>query len=78
MHRLYQWLYERASFYRSDTSSHGTTRRVRTEVTVQREGMTMLISGAGTVLDVCPFCGSHLDAASRSPVLASERERRQG
>ena len=43
MHRLYQWLTQRASSFRSDTSDGGTSRTVRTEVTVERQGMTLLV-----------------------------------
>jgi hypothetical protein len=58
--RLYQWLSQRASFFRSDTSGGGTTRTVRTEVTVQREGMTLLVGDATAGFDTCPLCGSKL------------------
>jgi hypothetical protein len=61
--RLYQWLSQRASFFRFDTSGRGTTRTVRTEVTVQREGMTMLVGGAAEGFDTCPLCGQKLAAA---------------
>lgn len=57
--RLYQWLSQRASFFRSDASSGGTTRTVRTEVTVQ-QGMTVLVGDAAARFDTCPFCGSKL------------------
>jgi len=58
--RLYQWLSQRASFFRSDTSGGGTTRTIRTEVTVQREGMTLLVGDATAGFDTCPLCGSKL------------------
>jgi len=58
--RLYQWLSQRASFFRSDTSGRGSTRTVRTEVTVQREGMTLLVGDVTAGSDACPFCGSKL------------------
>jgi hypothetical protein len=63
MKRLYQWLSQRASFFRSDTSGRGTTRTVRTEVTVQREGLTLLFGGAAAGFDVCPLCGQKLAPA---------------
>ncbi len=44
--RLYQWLSQRASFFRPDASGYGTSRTVRTEVTVQREGITLLVGDA--------------------------------
>ncbi|HXM11362.1 MAG TPA: hypothetical protein VN946_15540 [Terriglobales bacterium] len=63
MKRLYQWFSGRASFFRSGTPSHGATRTVRTEVTVQREGLTLLVGAAAASLDVCPFCGQKLAPA---------------
>jgi len=42
-------------------SSGGTSRTVRTEVTVQREGMTVLVGGAG--FEICPLCGQKLAPA---------------
>jgi hypothetical protein len=59
MNRLYQWLSGRASFFRSDTSGRGASRTVRTEVTVERQGMTLLAGGmAAAGFDTCPLCGS--------------------
>jgi hypothetical protein len=63
MKRLYQWFRERASIFRSARPSQGTTRTVRTEVTVQREGLTLLVGGAVTLLDHCPLCGQKLAPA---------------
>jgi hypothetical protein len=60
MKRLYQWFSERASFFHSDTTGRSTVHTVRTEVTVHREGMTLLVGGVGTVFDVCPFCRQKL------------------
>jgi hypothetical protein len=61
MKGLYQWLSARASFFRLDKSGRGTSRTVRTEVTVQREGMTVLIGDpAAAGFDNCPLCGSKL------------------
>jgi hypothetical protein len=62
MKRLYQWFSERASFFRSSKFSQGTTHTVRTEVTVQREGLTVLLGGA-TGFDICPLCGHKLAPA---------------
>lgn len=59
MLRLYQWLSERASFFRYDAVGHGTNRIVRTETTVRREGMTLLVGSAAS-LDICPLCGNKL------------------
>ena len=58
--RLYQWLSQRASFFRFDTSGRGTTRTVRTEVTVQREAVTVLVGDAAAGFDTCPLCGSKI------------------
>ena len=61
MQGLYQWLSERASFFRYARSVRGPRRRVMTETTVRREGVTLLVgTAAGLDLDVCPFCGSKL------------------
>ncbi|MGA2647912.1 MAG: hypothetical protein ABSF15_24705 [Candidatus Sulfotelmatobacter sp.] len=61
--RLYQWLTRRASFFHSQTSGRGTSRTVRTEVTVERQGMTLLVGGAAAGLDNCPLCGQKLAPA---------------
>lgn len=64
MNRLYQWLSKQASFFRSDVSGRGTSRTVRTEVTVERQGMTLLVGGAAAAgFDFCPLCGQKLEPA---------------
>lgn len=64
MNRLYQWLAKRASFFRSEASGRGTTRTVRTEVTVERQEMTLLVADAAAAgFNICPLCGSKLDRA---------------
>ena len=61
MQRLYQWLSERASFFRYDTGGHRNRSTVRTETTVRREGVTLLVGDAVTVsFQTCPLCGSKL------------------
>jgi hypothetical protein len=61
MKRLYQWFNERASFFRSDMSSHSTSRTVCTEVTVRQEGITVLLGDvAAAGLAICPLCGNKL------------------
>ena len=61
MQRLYQWLSERASFFRYQAVGHGTSSTVRTETSVRQEGVTLLAGSAATLgLEVCPFCGSKL------------------
>jgi len=72
MNRLYQWLSGRASFFRSDTSGRGTSRTVRTEVTVEQQAMTLLVgSAAAAGFDICPLCGSKL-----TPMQAEQRSGR--
>jgi hypothetical protein len=62
--RLYQWFSERASFFRSDVSASGTSRTVCTEVTVQREGITLLFGDvAAAGFAICPLCGNKLAPA---------------
>jgi hypothetical protein len=59
MKRLYQWFSERTSFFHSEVPNIGKSRSVRTEVTVQRERMTVLVgSVGGTGFDICPLCGN--------------------
>ena len=65
MGRLYQWLSERASSFRTDRPGHGTIRTVRTEVRVERQGL--LVGGSGVGLDICPLCGQKL-----APVQAEQ------
>jgi hypothetical protein len=60
MNRLYQWLSERASFFHSERSGGGASHTIRTEVTVQWEGITLLVGGAAAGLDACPLCGTEL------------------
>ena len=74
MNRLYQWLSGQASFFRTETSSRGSSRTVRTEVTVERQGMTLLVGGAvAASFDICPLCGNKLTPAeaerASSPLL---------
>lgn len=63
MHRLYQWLSKSASFFRTDLSSSGVSRIVRTEVTVERQAMTLLVNGGSVEFDRCPLCGQELTPA---------------
>ena len=61
MQRLYQWFSERASFFRYDAVGHRNRSTVRTETTVRREGVTLLVGGAPTrAFDACPLCGKKL------------------
>lgn len=60
MHRLYQWLSQRASLLRSGSPRKGTTRTARTEVTIERQEMFLVLRGASANLNYCPFCGGKL------------------
>jgi hypothetical protein len=60
MNRIYQWLSGRASSIRSEASGHRVSRTVRTEVTVERQGMTLLVGGGTASFDSCPLCGQNL------------------
>jgi hypothetical protein len=53
--RLYQWMTQRASFFRFAAPGRGTSRTVRTEVTVERESITLPVNGSA--LNLCPICG---------------------
>jgi hypothetical protein len=72
--RVYQWLIEQASFFRHDAVEHGTSRTVRTETTVRREGVTVLVGS----VDICPLCGSKLapyqGSALRTQTIAARSE----
>jgi hypothetical protein len=63
MNRLYQWMSRRASFFRSDVPGSGASRTVRTEVTVERQGMTLPVGGAAAGFDNGPLCGQQLAPA---------------
>ncbi|MGA8431180.1 MAG: hypothetical protein WB729_15260 [Candidatus Sulfotelmatobacter sp.] len=56
--RLYQWLTQRASFFHFAEYARGTSRTVRTEVTFERESITLSVNGPA--LDPCPMCGRAL------------------
>jgi hypothetical protein len=56
--RLYQWMTQRASFFRFAAPGRGTSRTVRTEVTFERESISLSVNGPS--LDLCPFCGQTL------------------
>jgi len=59
--RIYQWLASRASFFRSEPSGLGTSRTVRTQVTVEQQATTLLVGSASADFDTCPFCGQKLE-----------------
>jgi len=64
---LYQWLTHRASFFRSVSSESTASRTVRTEVTVERHGTTVVMGGAAAAFDTCPLCGSKLAPDKAEP-----------
>ena len=66
MNRIYQWLSERASFFGHDVVGHGTSRTVRTEVTVERQDTILLATGSA--LDTCPLCGQKVAPAMAEQV----------
>jgi hypothetical protein len=74
MKGLYQWFRERARLFHSGTPRLGTTRTVRTEVTVQREGVTLLVVGTASGIDICPFCGRKLAPAQAEQARLRLRE----
>jgi hypothetical protein len=47
---------------RSSSSASAEGRTVRTEITVERQGMTLLMGGMAG-FDTCPLCGSKLGPA---------------
>jgi hypothetical protein len=69
---LYQWLTQGASFFRSEVAGRGTSRTVRTEVTVEQQGLTLLMSGSATGFADCPLCGQKLEAGERAASVRLE------
>jgi len=58
---LYQRLFRRAMSFLLGSSAPAGGRVVRTEVTVERQGVTVLLSGvAAADFDICPLCGQRL------------------
>lgn len=58
MNRLYQWLQERATSLRTGSQGNAPRRMMRTEITVEEQQRTVLLSlptFAGICL--CPLCG---------------------
>jgi hypothetical protein len=75
MSRMYQWLSRGASFSRSDASLSGATRTIRTEVTVERKGVTVQLGdAAASGLDTCPLCGNKLISNADDRVRLQHRE----
>ena len=73
MKRLYLWFSERASFFHAETSGRGTSRTVRTEVTIRREGMTLQVNAAAAAtFETCPLCGTELVPPSEFGVTGPE------
>jgi hypothetical protein len=62
LQQLYQRFRGWARFFRSTTPDQSASHTIRTEVTVQRESTTLLVSGT-TAFDFCPLCGQQLAPA---------------
>ena len=61
MQELYQRLFRRAMAFLSGSSTPSAGRVVHTQVTVERQGVTVLLSGVAAVdFDICPLCGQRL------------------
>jgi hypothetical protein len=60
---------QRASFFGFAASGPGASRTLRTEVTFERESITLSLNGSA--LDLCPMCGQTL-----SPPQAPQAELR--
>jgi len=59
---LYQWLSRRAMAFLSGSFAPAG-RVIQTEVTIERQGITMLLSGvAASDFEVCPLCGGSLSS----------------
>jgi hypothetical protein len=68
--KLYQRLFNWARFG-SSPSVPVVTRVVHTDVTVDRQGVTVLLSGgAAADFDICPLCGQTLAPAQRAQIRA--------
>lgn len=65
MNRLYQWLQERATSFRTVTRTSEPRRRMRTQVTVEEQQRTVLLSLPSVAgLCLCPLCGHPVQDAS--------------
>jgi hypothetical protein len=67
MRRIYQWLSERASFFRYDAAGNGASGTLRTEVRVRRERTTVVAGNMAASIDVCPLCGTKLALTQAEP-----------
>jgi hypothetical protein len=76
MKRLYQWFGERASLFSFDRPGQKRTRTVRTEMTVQRADLTLLVESAAAGLDRCPLCGQKLATAQAEQARLRLRDRK--
>jgi hypothetical protein len=59
---------QRASFFRFAASGQGTSRTVRTEVTFERESITLSVNGPA--LNFCPICGQICGQSLPTPQAA--------
>jgi hypothetical protein len=58
VHRLYQWLQERATFFRTRPRVSEPRRTIRTQVTVEEHQRTVLLNLSPVDgMCLCPLCG---------------------
>src|ERR1700722_7791320 len=70
--RLFNWARIRSATLGSAPSGPSVTRIVHMDVTVERQGMTVLLSGgAAAGFDTCPLCGQCLAPAQTEQIRAS-------
>ena len=75
MTRLYQWLRERAMFFRTESRVDGS-RIVRTEVTVHEEQRRAVLFSSTP--GMCPLCGNPLNPAINTQADPHTSERALG
>jgi hypothetical protein len=70
--RLFNWARFRSATLGSSSAGPSVTRVVHTDVVVERQGMTVLLSGAAAAdFDTCPLCGQSLAPAQTAQIQAS-------
>jgi hypothetical protein len=71
---LYQRLFRRAMSFLSRRAAPGSGRIMHTEITVERQGVTVLLSGVRAAdFDTCPLCGQKLGPTQAAQVQSSLR-----
>lgn len=69
---LYQRLFRRAMSFLSGMSTSAGGRIIHTEVTVERQGVTVLLTGVGPAdFDTCPLCGQRLAPTQAAQIRGS-------